>query len=548
MGRHIMEETINTISVINMGAKGDGVTDDTQAFTDALEYLKSIGGGVLEVPAKETSYLLDGHVVLVDNVTIRSNGAVIEKKASSTGYYAFISLSGTKQGYGSGASNISFEGLTFKGDFSIKKSFNFTLHHSSDVIFRNCKFIQCVVAGHAIDLGGCQNVVIDNCEFYGFYPQTGSEYKEAIQVDHSTASGNTGMDDPASYDGLPTINVSVTNCKFLPITVDGTEYPSPHPFGSHSVVEKQALSNLLFRDNLVKGAPAYPTASGSTNFATGWVHFYGAEDVRIINNEFINVDSRSSRAIGVWTKDTGIPLNQVNVTNPTQTSDVTMAPKNITISGNIFKGFNSADGTSIIYLSGKMVNTTPYYVTGATIEKNTFTDCFSTSGTDDNRSSDCVRLDYVKSALLDGNKGFSIRRLLYATNSSMIKVVNSQLTGAYYIPISINTCSDLDVSHNHLQDFTVGFYFRDIDGISVVSNSFRNGSPSTGYDAAVLFKGCSYLQFKNNTLPGKPNNNVGTGISLYGACSKALVKDNLIYNYADYKIYVSSDSTDVTTS
>ncbi|WIT26393.1 hypothetical protein [Bacillus phage SPO1L3] len=53
MGRHIMQEDVNVVSVTSMGAKGDGVTDDTQAFIDALQYLKSLGGGILEVPAKK---------------------------------------------------------------------------------------------------------------------------------------------------------------------------------------------------------------------------------------------------------------------------------------------------------------------------------------------------------------------------------------------------------------------------------------------------------------------------------------------------------------
>lgn len=39
-----------TVNILNYGAKGDGTTDDTQAFVNALAYLKSQNGGVLFIP------------------------------------------------------------------------------------------------------------------------------------------------------------------------------------------------------------------------------------------------------------------------------------------------------------------------------------------------------------------------------------------------------------------------------------------------------------------------------------------------------------------
>ncbi|WIT25995.1 hypothetical protein [Bacillus phage SPO1L1] len=549
MGRHIMQEDINVISVTSMGAKGDGVTDDTQAFANALQHLDSLGGGILEVPAKSTSYIMDGHAVLVDNVTIRSDGAVIEKTTSSEAYYTFISLGGTKKGYGAGASNVIFEGITFKGSFSKGKSISITLHHSKDIVFRNCKFIETVFGGHTIDLGGCQNVTIDNCEFLGFKQQVGREYAEAIQIDHSTAEGNTGMDDLSGYDGLPSVNITVENCKFLPITVSGVTYPAPNPLGSHSRVDGQYLRNITFRNNVVQDGAPYPSGTGSSTYASGWVHFHCAEDIHIEDNEFINTTGSQSRAIGVWGASTGILMSDVGVVSPTYSSITPVVSRNVNITGNTFRGFNSeASGVGIVSASGVEVNSAQHFSVSINIYNNNFIDCYTKNPSNDNTSSDCISLDKVSVANVSNNYASSIRRLVYASNSSLIKVSHNQMLGAYFVPISINTSSDVESSFNHISDFKAGFYFRDVNGVRVTDNTLRNGSGSTGYAASISFNGCSLIQARGNTLPSPADSSVNTGMTLYGSCSKGVIRDNLIYGYSSESIHISTDSTDITTA
>ncbi|WIT26791.1 hypothetical protein [Bacillus phage SPO1L5] len=548
MGRHIMQEDVNVVSVTSMGAKGDGVTDDTQAFIDALQYLKSLGGGILEVPAKKTSYIMDGHAVLVDNVAIRSDGAVIEKTTSSEAYYTFISLGGAKKGYGSGASNVTFEGLTFKGSFSKGKSISITLHHSKNVVFRNCKFIETVFGGHTIDLGGCENVVVENCEFLGFKQQVGREYAEAIQIDHSTAEGNTGMDDLSGYDGLPSINIRVENCKFLPLTVDGVTYPAPNPLGSHSRVDGQYLSNIIFRSNVVKDGAPYPSGTGSSTYASGWLHFHCAKDIYIEDNQFINTSGSQTRAIGIWGASTGILMSDVGVVSPTYTSITPVISHDVRINGNTFTGFKSeSTGVGIVSVAGVDVDGVQYFSTNINIENNNFIDCFTGSTTNDNTSSDCISLDKVKVSNISRNYTSSVRRLVYATNSSMVKISYNQMLGAYFVPISVNTSSDVEASFNQVDDFIASFYFRATNGVNVVGNTLRNGKGTTGYAASIIFNGCSLIQSRGNILPGPVDTSSDTGISLYGACSKAYVKDNLIYGYSSKEVHISADSTDIRT-
>jgi hypothetical protein len=55
------------------GAKGDGVTDDTAAFTAAVSALPSTGGTIY-VPASATEYLLKNFTISTSNVTIQGAG------------------------------------------------------------------------------------------------------------------------------------------------------------------------------------------------------------------------------------------------------------------------------------------------------------------------------------------------------------------------------------------------------------------------------------------------------------------------------------------
>lgn len=56
-------------SVKDFGAKGDGITDDTKAFNDALQAAHDAGGGVVEAPAG--TYCIRGNIVIPSSVTLQ---------------------------------------------------------------------------------------------------------------------------------------------------------------------------------------------------------------------------------------------------------------------------------------------------------------------------------------------------------------------------------------------------------------------------------------------------------------------------------------------
>jgi len=62
-------ESVTMRTVRQFGAKGDGITDDTAAFQQALDAAYQSGGGVVHVPA--ASYRIESHLVIPNGVTLQ---------------------------------------------------------------------------------------------------------------------------------------------------------------------------------------------------------------------------------------------------------------------------------------------------------------------------------------------------------------------------------------------------------------------------------------------------------------------------------------------
>ncbi|WP_289891105.1 glycosyl hydrolase family 28-related protein [Virgibacillus pantothenticus] len=537
----MLNKNLMVANVLDYGAMGNGVTDDTNAFNEAVNYLRSNGGGVLFIPLNNNShYLLNDSVRLYDNIVVDSDGATIIKSQSSLNYYTFITLSENKQGYGSGGECITIRNLKFKGSFENKVSVNITLHHAKNVLIENCIFDEAIIGGHAIDLGGCSDVEIINCTFKGMFVQEGREYAEAIQIDHSTAEG-VGIDNPDSYDGIGCKNISVRACSFLPIEAKKTSYPAPNPLGSHSRVGNIMHRNIRFNDNYVEDSVSLPVG---TPYAAGWLHFYHTNGIEIKGNSFINNKSTSARVLGVYSALTTISTDDLPNPNPEKISYTPKMCKNIVFKNNFIQGFNNKFVGRIIYLQGRNVENVDCFIRNVRINSNEFIDCYDYQTTDVDSSSNIVFADRVRELSIFNNYCNSLRRLLQAYSCVNLSINENKVIKANYIALHLTDCSVVNVSQNYFDEFRVCMYIRGIERIKLLGNSLvgEKGDISAQYGSCIAISKSSNLIIKNNDLLG--NTNRLLGVFIYGASIRGIVKDNLVRGYRQ-GIVISSDSSGI---
>jgi hypothetical protein len=258
-------------SVMDFGATGNGVTDDTDAFTEARDAVAAAGGGVVYVP--EGIYAVDP-ILLSSYVTFcgprRSpmetgsitKGAVILQRGT-TGDVFYTSDYSTLT-YGAGVSD-----LTILGNSSATAGRGVYL--SSGTWW--CHVTRCNIRRHAdqgVRSAGVANTIRDNFIGYNTLNDYASFtfYKGQLEVFGTDpfVVGNEvhGISDPGTFDGAALSNASLYACAILVQSASGFYHRNIGEIADAGIVVISRHSSKTGGSG--KADPYYPASCHSNTF------------------------------------------------------------------------------------------------------------------------------------------------------------------------------------------------------------------------------------------------------------------------------------------
>lgn len=226
------------VDVKKYGAKGDGITDDTEAINTAF-----MNGSTIYFP--RGTYLLNTCLFYESDPSkaaalevhsrhrlIFDPGAVLLRGSDAVTHMLYTGNTIIDTGY-NGASDIEIIGATFDENESLSTNCTaLNLSHAKNVKIKNCKFINSSGTWHSIEVNSSKDVYISECVFEN------NENKEDIQIDSAGGTGNLG-----SNDNTPCDNIHIYNCIF---DTKGHVAIGGHDSGKHKNIR---VYNNIFRSD-----------------------------------------------------------------------------------------------------------------------------------------------------------------------------------------------------------------------------------------------------------------------------------------------------------
>lgn len=281
-----------TVSIGTYATPGqlNGTEDATSAFNEAVANCPN--GGRIIAPAG-SMFWFDGSdfVELTGrhNLEFDLRGTACFKTTSG-GHYNLFNVDGDGVGYGSGVRNLTIRNATLQGHYNGFRTggASFCLlaaNHAQGVRVYDSEFICCIISGHIIDLGGCDDILVRGCTFRGYNPPDGEVPRaEVVQADISRIGAGAGT--PGNFDGLLTRNLRIEDCRFLPWTDPDTlvKYPAPNPCGSHAAREGNwyediRIRNVYVEDPMIDNATT--GVNGDNPYIRGVFHFISVKGLTV---------------------------------------------------------------------------------------------------------------------------------------------------------------------------------------------------------------------------------------------------------------------------
>lgn len=276
----LLDKGNEVFNVKAYGAVGDGTTNDTAAFTDALAAINAAGRGTLYVPNSSASYVITSGLALPSNCQVRSNGATLSTSMLGSAHRGIFTISNKV--------NIVIDGLVFNVSSNVGGSSSAITSYGHDgLTIKNCKFTGNTDAfGGLINLDGefgasnMLNTTIKNCDFYDatgvpscihLYPRNAYTLNK-VKITGCTFKNTRG---PAvvldAYALLK--NVVVTDCQFDDLSYGGTT-TTP----GIAVFTRLNTTDLMFNVTITNNQ--YRNTLTTALHQQGFVYYYGVSTLR----------------------------------------------------------------------------------------------------------------------------------------------------------------------------------------------------------------------------------------------------------------------------
>ena len=441
---------VSALSVKDYGAVGDGVSDDRQAIQDTIDAAaKGLGGGKVYFPegtylVKEIVFLRSHtHLEVHEKATIL-NGINIKNHPSIVFMTGLFTDDGDQVEW-EPTEDISYSGGTIDMNGAlneertkaknlplINSSGAFAIGNSKNVTISNVTFKDSY-QGHAIQIAGSKNVLVDNSRFLGqALPKTMKDgqiiSKESIQIEPLTRKG---FPYALNDNGQKSENVTIQNSYFGKseksgelVTAIGTHYQT---------ATTENPSNIKILNNHFD------------NMMYAGVRFTGFTDILIKGNRFDKKTKEESEHY----RENGAAL--VNAYSYKNVKDVLDLNKHVTITENVF---NIADAKTKAIRVAKDSADYLGKVSDITVTKNII---HNNSKNTEQPNIEMLRVSdnlVVSDNIISGGKD----GIVIEESAGSITVLNNQLSNLTGNPVSLlktdfnGTSSD---TNNSVGDFNI---------------------------------------------------------------------------------------------